>query len=94
MEDQPVVEGARIEELQARLDEAEETIRAIRAGEVDAVIVQGEAGEQVYTLHTADQPYRTLVEQMREGAAILAVSGDVLYCNRASRSSCRRRSKR
>jgi len=84
MGDQPAVDRAHVEEedLRARLAEAEETIRAIRAGEVDAVIVQGEAGEQVYTLQNADQPYRTLVEQMREGAAILTLEGDVLYCNR------------
>jgi signal transduction histidine kinase/ActR/RegA family two-component response regulator len=73
---------ATVEELRARLAEAEETLRAIRAGEVDAVIVQGEAGEQIYTLRSADHPYRDLVEQMREGAAILTIEGDIVYCNR------------
>jgi signal transduction histidine kinase/ActR/RegA family two-component response regulator len=70
------------QELRARLAELEETLRAIRAGEVDAVVVEGQAGEQVYTLQGADQPYRTLVEQMHEGAAILTARGDILYCNR------------
>ncbi len=54
----------------------------MRAGEIDAFIVQGPRGEQVYTLRSAEQPYRTLVEEMQEGAAILTVAGDIVYCNR------------
>src|SRR5579871_6618622 len=72
----------RIAELSARLEEAEETLRAVRAGEIDAFIVQGPRGEQVYTLRSAEQPYRTLVEEMQEGAAILTCAGDIVYCNR------------
>ena len=72
----------RIAELSARLEEAEETLRAVRAGEIDAFVVQGPRGEQVYSLHSVEQPYRTLVEEMQEGAAILTVAGDILYCNR------------
>ena len=67
----------RIAELSARLEEAEETLRAVRAGEIDAFIVQGPRGEQVYSLHSVEQPYRTLVEEMQEGAAILTVAGDI-----------------
>jgi signal transduction histidine kinase/CheY-like chemotaxis protein len=70
-----------LEALEARLSEAEETLRAIRAGEIDALIVQGPAGERVYTLRNADYPYRTLVEQMQDGAAILTPGGDIIYCN-------------
>jgi two-component system, sensor histidine kinase len=77
------VDSRTIEDLRARLAEAEETLRAIRHGEVDAVVVQSAAGEQIYTLTSADQPYRALVEQMHEGAAILTVDGDILYCNGA-----------
>lgn len=72
-----------LEALEARLSEAEETLRAIRAGEIDALIVQGPAGERVYTLRNADYPYRTLVEQMQDGAAILTPSGDIVYCNQS-----------
>jgi PAS domain S-box-containing protein len=72
----------KIAELTARLEEAEETLRAVRAGEIDAFIVQGPRGEQVYTLRSAEQPYRTLVEEMQEGAAILTIAGDIVYCNR------------
>ena len=72
----------RIAELSARLEEAEQTLRAVSAGEIDAFIVQGPRGEQVYSLRSAEQPYRTLVEEMQEGAAILTVVGDIAYCNR------------
>jgi PAS domain S-box-containing protein len=74
--------GLEIEELYARLQEAEETLRAIRNGEVDALVVSGPQGEQVYTLKGADQTYRTLIEEMHEGAAVLSAGGDILYCNR------------
>src|ERR1700679_900226 len=70
-----------IAELSARLEEAEETLRAVGAGEIDAFIVQGPRGEQVYSLRSAEQPYRTLVEEMQEGAAILTAVGDIVYCN-------------
>lgn len=71
-----------LSELKARLREAEQTLEAIRSGEVDAVVV-GEAGcQQVFTLESADRPYRILVEQMQEGALTLSARGVVLYCNR------------
>jgi PAS domain S-box-containing protein len=70
------------EELISRLREAEETLQAIRAGEVDAVVVAGPAGQQVYTLENADRPYRVLVEQMQEGAVTLSENGAILYCNK------------
>src|ERR1700760_2047963 len=69
------------DELISRLREAEETLTAIRAGEVDAVVVAGPAGQQVYTLENADRPYRVLVEQMQEGAVTLSENGTILYCN-------------
>lgn len=69
------------EQLIARLREAEETLEAIRIGEVDAVVVAGANGQQVYALENADRPYRVLVEQMREGAVTLSEDGLILYCN-------------
>ncbi len=46
-------------------------MRAIRAGEVDALVVSGAEGEQLYTLQGADHSYRILLETMEEGAATL-----------------------
>jgi two-component system, sensor histidine kinase len=72
----------RIRDLTSRLEEAEETLRAVRSGEVDAFIIQAPNGEQVYALRSAEQPYRNLIEEMLEGAAILTVDGDIAYCNK------------
>jgi PAS domain S-box-containing protein len=72
---------AQIEELRLRLEEAEETITAIRSGAVDAFVVEGSSGHRVYTLEGADRPYRLLVEQMQQGAALLQVDGIMVYCN-------------
>lgn len=71
-----------IKRLRERLEELEETLRAIRTGEVDALIVTGSEGDQVFTLQGAEHPYRVLVESMNEGAATVNWGGDVLYANR------------
>ena len=69
-------------DLRARLAEAEETLNAIRNGEVDALVVSGVNGEQIFTLQGADYPYRVLIEGMGEGALILtAGAGVVFYAN-------------
>ena len=70
-----------IDALRARLAETEEMLEAIREGGVDALVVHGASGSRVYTLHSAEEPYRTLVEQMHEGALVLSRSGDILYAN-------------
>ena len=70
-------------EVLARVAELEETLRAIRMGEVDAVVVSGPIGDQVFTLQGAEHPYRILVETIDEGAATLSDDGTVLYSNRS-----------
>jgi two-component system NarL family sensor kinase len=75
--------AADVLELNARIAELEETLRAIRMGEVDAVLVSGPEGDQVFTLQGAEHPYRLMVETIDEGAAMLAEDGAVLYANRS-----------
>src|SRR5512147_660688 len=70
-----------IEDLRTRLEEAEETLRAIRSGEVDALVVSGAQGDQVFTLKDATLPYQILIEEMNEGALTLNLQGLILYCN-------------
>jgi PAS domain S-box-containing protein len=79
--DAAVIAALSVDELRARLLEAEETLEAIRNGDVDAVVVGGPAGQQVYTLENADRPYRVLIEQMQEGAVTLSADGTILYSN-------------
>ena len=70
-----------IEELRLRLQEAEGTLEAIRRGEVDALVISGPDGDQVYTLTGSDRTYRIVLETMNEGAAIIGADGMVLFCN-------------
>jgi two-component system NarL family sensor kinase len=69
------------QKLTERIAELEETLRAIRMGEVDALLVSSPEGDQVFTLQGAEHPYRVLVETIDEGAAILSDDGTVLYSN-------------
>jgi PAS domain S-box-containing protein len=68
-------------ELKNRLEETEETLRAIRQYMVDAFVVTRENGMQVVTLSEADFPYRRMVESMNEGAITLIPDGTIFYCN-------------
>jgi len=68
-------------ELREKVRELEETINAIRSGEVDAIVVSKGDSQHVYTLEGADHPYRALVENIREGALTLSRNGMILYTN-------------
>lgn len=77
-----------IDELQAEVRTlreqqtiAQETLQAIHLGEIDAVVVNTERGEQVFTLQGVDYVYRLLVEQMGEVAATVSLEGFILYSN-------------
>ena len=72
-----------LDDLRQRLQEAEETLDAIRSGEVDALVVSGPSGEKVFTLSGAEHPYRVIVESMNEGALSLSKDGTILYSNSA-----------
>ncbi len=70
-----------IEALRQRVAEVEEALDAIRAGEVDALVINGPQGARVYTLKDADRPYRVVIENMKEGAVTVREDGLVLYAN-------------
>jgi signal transduction histidine kinase/CheY-like chemotaxis protein len=71
-----------MEELRTRLLESESNLQAIYSGEIDALLLADENGDRrVFTLRSADAPYRALVERMQEGAATLSIGGDIVYCN-------------
>jgi PAS domain S-box-containing protein len=71
------------EALRARLAEAEETLRALGSGEVDAFVIYGLDGPRVFTLQGAEHAYRVIVETMSEGAVTTTLDGTILYGNSA-----------
>jgi PAS domain S-box-containing protein len=71
-----------IVELRRRLEEAEDTLHAIRTGEVDALVIGGPDGEVIYTLTTADYPYRLMIDEMNQGAVSVSPDSIILYSNR------------
>ncbi|MGE5249402.1 MAG: PAS domain S-box protein [Bacteroidota bacterium] len=68
-------------ELELRLQESEDTLRAIRQYLVDAFVIQQGDEEQVITLGEADFPYRVMMERMNEGAVTLISDGTIFYSN-------------
>lgn len=72
---------AKLVDAEEKLADAQEVISAIQSGDVDAVVVSGPEGDQIFTLKGAEYAYRALVEAMNEGAATLGSDGTVLYCN-------------
>ena len=70
-----------LQELTSRMTESEETLRAIRDGEVDGLVVSTVEGDRVFTLSGADHLYRIMIETMNEGAVTLAFDGTILFCN-------------
>src|SRR6187399_2132376 len=72
---------AELEELRQQLQEANETLEAIRSGQIDALVVKNGDGHQLYTLKSADQTYRVFIEKMKEGAVTLNKKGIILYSN-------------
>jgi PAS domain S-box-containing protein len=70
-----------LENLREQLREAQETLQAIRSGDVDALVVDGIHGERMFTLSGADEAYRVLVEDMSEGALTVDIDGTILYAN-------------
>ncbi len=89
MSDQPgherllQVPAAEMARLRVRLAEAEETLEAIRNGEVDTLVIRHPAGPRLYSLEGVERVYRTLIETMPEAALTLTLEGVITYCNRS-----------
>ncbi len=70
-------------DLRRRLLEAEETLRAIRDGDVDALVVRGSGEESVFALGGGQDSYRAFMEAMDLGAAALDSDRQLIYANAA-----------
>ncbi len=62
-------------------DEAEETLAAIRLGQVDAFLIATAQGDRVYTLQGSEHPYLIYVRSMSEGAVTTSPDGTILFAN-------------
>ncbi|MBA2741213.1 MAG: PAS domain-containing protein [Actinobacteria bacterium] len=62
-------------------NEVWEAIRAIRGGEVDALVVCEDEQDRVFLLEPALRPYQDLVQRMGDGAVIVDLAGMVRYAN-------------
>lgn len=71
----------RNQELEERLEQAEQLINAIKAGEVDAFALTRNARSEVFTLRSGDYAYRILVENFPLGALNLSEEGIIVYTN-------------
>lgn len=70
-------------ELRRRLLEAEDTLRAIRDGEADALVIRGTHEDAVFPLAGGQESYRAIMEAMDIGAIALDDQERVLYANTA-----------
>ena len=71
----------RILDLQSRLEESEQLIEAIKAGEVDAFAINRDSESEIYTLQSGDYAYRILIEEFGEGALNVTEDGLIVYTN-------------
>lgn len=72
---------SRIQELELRLEESEQLIEAIKAGEVDAFAINTALESEIYTLQSGDYAYRVLIEEFEEGALNVTEEGLIVYTN-------------
>jgi len=68
-------------ELRRQLEEARQTLEAIRHGDIDGLVISGPEGEQVYSLAGTEHVYRVIVETMNEAALTVDPGGIILFCN-------------
>ena len=71
----------RILQLETQLEESEQLIEAIKAGEVDAFAINNDHTSEVYTLQSGDYAYRLLIEEIEEGALNVTEEGLIVYTN-------------
>ncbi len=69
-----------LEDARARLTDPEEIIRAIQHGEIDALVMQQEGQEEIYSLLRVESVYRTVIEEcFPHGVWLAEPDGKLLY---------------
>jgi PAS domain S-box-containing protein len=72
---------SRVSELRERVREHEGLVRALQAGEVDAVVVLQEDDTTISRLQTDEPLYRTMVDVLPQGVATVLSDGTIVYLN-------------
>jgi|GEM_PF-439929 len=70
-----------LEKLRIRMTECEETLTAIRSADGDLSANGGKEGIKALTLHSDVNPYRMVIENIFDGAAILSPDLNIIHCN-------------
>ncbi|GEM_PF-4486264 len=72
-----------IKDLQLKLAEKDEIIRAIQNGEVDVLVKKNPENKiNIIPLKGAELTYQILIESMNEGAVTFIKDGTIVYCNK------------
>ena len=72
-----------VQKLRARLEEPEELQRAISEGDLDALVMSvSEEDLMIFTLNSADQAYRVLMETANEDIVIVDAEFKVIYAGK------------
>ena len=80
----PLAAELQVLALRQTLQEAHDVCYAIKAGEVDAVVVgKDDEEKRVLLFSGAYARYRQLVEDMAQGAVTVSKSGEILFANHA-----------
>jgi len=67
-------------ELRVRLEEAEDTLRAIRSGEVDSLVVETADGPHVFSLASADATSNRLLGEILSQVSDSVIAMDLEQC--------------
>ena len=73
----------KIQDLESRLAEAQDTLEAIPTGTLDALIISDGQEERIFSRRGANYNYRVMVEHMTEGAITLDNKGVIVFANKA-----------
>ena len=86
---QPKPVSPEVHDLLAELDEARETLRALKYGQVDALVVTGSDNEErIFALQGSDKIAQSIFEQSAEAIVVCDVTGTVIRASEAAHEIC------
>src|SRR4051812_41636612 len=79
-----------MEQLQAELEEARELLRALKFGQIDALVVTDAAAgdEKIYALQGSEKVSHTIFEQSAEAIVVCDIAGMITKASEAAHDVC------